>query len=479
MSSDEDIGRFIRDYSKEIAERNAALFIGAGLSVGAGYVDWKKLLLPVAEELGIAIDKEHDLVSLAQYYVNEAGGNRGKINALLIEEFTAKATLTQNHKLLARLPIPVYWTTNYDKLIEEALEGEGKRPDVKHAVNQLQLTKPGRDAIVYKMHGDVDHPADAVLIKDDYERYHQNRQPFLTALSGDLVSMSFLFIGLSFSDPNLDYIFSRVRIWLGKNVRQHYAILRRSPKRAGRRPKTTDYEERRQELFINDLKRFGIKVLLINEYGDITRILSRLYELHRGKSVLISGAASEYGRWGRDGADALVSRIARELIKSGYRIVSGFGLGIGSAVVSGALEQIYSTPQAAVGERMVLRPFPQITGPMRADLYPTYREDLISLAGIVIFLFGNRTNGRTVEDAAGVLQEFDIAVKKGLTVIPIGATGYVARKLWDKVMADFDRYFPKVRGIKQLFASLGRTDASEKAIVGALVTILERIRGTR
>lgn len=478
MAFNPEIERFIRDFSKEITENNAAIFAGAGLSVGAGYVDWKKLLKPIAEELKLNVEREHDLVSLAQYHVNESGGNRGKLNRLLIEEFSRQAELTDNHRLLARLPISVFWTTNYDKLIERALEQEGKRPDVKHEVKQLQLTKLGRNAVVYKMHGDADHPADAVLIKDDYERYHQDRQLFLTALSGDLVSITFLFLGLSFSDPNLDYILSRVRIWLGQNVRQHYAILRRIQRRDVDTKAAYDYESQRQYLFVNDLKRFGIQTLLIDDYADITRILERLYELHRRRSVLISGSAHEYGRWNRESAESLVRRISGELIGNGYRVVSGFGLGIGSAVISGALEKIYSEPDVSVGERLILRPFPQMVrrGQSRAQLYTRYRQDLVSLAGTAIFLFGNRLQGKRVVDAPGVGEEFNIAVENGLTVIPVGATGYAARSLWQRVSDDFNRYFSNPRGIKRPFARLGKEDSDENTIVAALMEILERLR---
>jgi hypothetical protein len=67
---------------------------------------------------------------------------------------------------------------------------------------------------VYKMHGDIDRPDEAILTKDDYESYHVKMQPFLNALSGDLISKTFLFLGFSFTDPNLDYILSRGRIAL-------------------------------------------------------------------------------------------------------------------------------------------------------------------------------------------------------------------------------------------------------------------------
>ena len=62
---------FIKDILKELEEENVAVFVGAGLSMPAGYVSWNELLRPIAEEIGLSIEKEYDLVSLAQYYINE------------------------------------------------------------------------------------------------------------------------------------------------------------------------------------------------------------------------------------------------------------------------------------------------------------------------------------------------------------------------------------------------------------------------
>ena len=173
--------RLVGNLTKELREQNLAIFAGAGLSVPAGYVGWNKLLEPIAEELKLDIEQEaSNLVALAQYYANENAGNRGHLNQLLIEEFCKKATITDNHRILARLPIDTYWTTNYDKLIEQSLSQAGKTPDVKYEMRQLVYTKPRRDAIVYKMHGDIGHPADAVLIKDDYEKIMSIGSPFST-----------------------------------------------------------------------------------------------------------------------------------------------------------------------------------------------------------------------------------------------------------------------------------------------------------
>ena len=73
------IKSFVTKYVKSLKEGNAAIFAGAGLSVGAGYVNWKNLLKDLAEEIELDIDKEeHDLVGVAQYYCNEKKG-RGEI----------------------------------------------------------------------------------------------------------------------------------------------------------------------------------------------------------------------------------------------------------------------------------------------------------------------------------------------------------------------------------------------------------------
>lgn len=188
---EKEIEAFIDDFVKDLAANNAAIFAGAGMSKDAGYVDWAGMLADIAKELGLEIDKEWDLISLAQYHVNEKD-SRAKVTKKIIEEFVEDIDLTENHRIVARLPISTYWTTNYDRLIENALREANRRPDVKHEVEQIFNTRPKRDAVVYKMHGDIDHPADATLTKEDYEQYHVKNEAFINALTGDLITKTFL-----------------------------------------------------------------------------------------------------------------------------------------------------------------------------------------------------------------------------------------------------------------------------------------------
>lgn len=124
---EKEIEAFINDFVNDLAANNAAIFAGAGMSKAAGFVDWPELLADIAKELGLEIDKETDLISLAQYHVNEKD-SRAKLSKKIVEEFVEDTELTENHHIIARLPVSTYWTTNYDRLIENALREAKKDP---------------------------------------------------------------------------------------------------------------------------------------------------------------------------------------------------------------------------------------------------------------------------------------------------------------------------------------------------------------
>lgn len=443
---DREISAFIDRYVKEIRNNNAAIFAGAGFSKSAGYVDWKNLLKNIAEELGLDVEKEYDLVSLAQYCYNK-NRNRSIINDVIYEEFSKEKGIDENHRILARLPIFTYWTTNYDSLIEDALKENQRIVDVKYHNKHLSVTKPHRDAVVYKMHGDVSNPDETILIKDDYEKYYRVHAQFLTALNGDLISKTFLFIGFSFTDPNIDYILSRIRIdYDSQNNRQHYAIMRKIKENDYAARADYEYAKRKHELFINDLKRYNIQVLLIDEYAEITVILNEISRRLNRNHVFISGSAAEYGEYSEIESMEFISLLSRRLIAADYNIISGFGLGVGNAVIAGALQEIYMNSRSINTDRLLLRPFPRgaVDAATKPVLWKKYREDMISRAGISIFLFGNKKNSGKIELADGVRSEYGIAVEQHNLLVPVGATGYVAREIWEEVNGNLAKFYAHV-----------------------------------
>lgn len=460
---------FVKDFSQAIIEENAAIFAGAGLSIPAGFVNWKDLLREIANDLGLIIDEEHDLIAIAQYHFNKH--KRAKLNTLIAHEFIQKTRMTDNHKILARLPIKNYWTTNYDKLIENALDEANKIPDVIIHKEDFSRPLPKRDAVVYKMHGDISNAAEAVITQDDYEKYNEKRRIFTTALQGDLSTRTFLFIGFSFDDPNLKYILSRIRILLEDNQVKHYCFFRKVKRdqfpdtKEGQRK--FNREEIHQELKVKDLTRYNINAYLVDEYGEITELLRQIESRIKRTAVFISGAAQEYGRWEPEQANTFIFRLSNKLAER-YKIVTGFGLGVGSSVINGVLNYVFSTKYRHLDNFLVLRPFPQILPPGsdKQSQWNNYRQEMISNAGIAIFLFGNKlTATGQVIDSDGLQNEFDIAIEQGVKVIPIGATGYMAKILWNKVMNSYDQYYPNNTDLQDALKELGNDLATEDDII--------------
>ncbi|WP_338507340.1 SIR2 family protein [Pseudomonas poae] len=471
--------RLVDTLSNEMAEGNLAIFAGAGFSQGAGFVNWKTLLKPIADELDLDIDRETDLVALAQYHANANGANRSKLDQMLVTEFSTKVKVTVNHEILARLPIQTYWTTNYDKLIETALGENEKVADVKHTVKQLATTKPKRDAVVYKMHGDVEHASEAVLIRDDYERYHVKMQPYITALSGDLIAKTFLFLGFSFTDPNLDYILSRVRIQYAKHQRQHYCILRKVSQEKDEPQADFEYRVRKEELFKQELLRFGIKAVYVDDFKEITAILQEIEHRHKRKTIFISGAAHDYRPWTESESTHFVYKLSKAISKEQYRVISGFGLGIGSAVISGVIEQTLMNGHRLDSDQLILRPFPQSQSGERPlkELWTEYRRDMLAHTGIALFLFGNKLNPNgDVVLSNGMREEFDLAVAGGVFVIPVGITGSISADLWKEVMAAYDETkYEHGKKITPLLQELGAEGTDLARAHDVILTLLPLI----
>lgn len=458
----------LRDYSEAIRNGDAAMFIGAGASRAAGYVDWKGLLKEIAEDLGLDIKRESDLVTLAQFHLNDRKG-RDKLNKLLVDEFQESHYPTETHKLIASLPIHTIWTTNYDDLLERAYEEAGKRPDVKRHAEDINFTRGRSDVTVYKMHGDKTRVAEAVLAKDDYETYHPKRELFSIALRGDLTQKTFLFVGVSFTDPNLAYILNRVRQLVTVNGRKHYCLLR-APKAEDY--EGADYDAVRFKHFLVDLERYNIQPVLIWDYAEIPAILQELNRRSHLRNVLVSGSAEDFAPLGETGFHQLCRALGTALIKNGFNVISGFGLGVGSDVIMGAMQALPRNND----ERLKLWPFPQGVSdvPKREAMWTKYRYHIISEAGICLVVAGNKLENGQVIAAGGVREEANITWESGKTVLPIGATGHVAKELWDTVKQDPKKYFAGTDVSKQLEV-LGDSTASVEKLVEAVIDIIKQI----
>jgi hypothetical protein len=463
---------FLRGFGDALVEQRAALFVGAGASRSAGFVDWKDLLTDFAGELGLNLEVETDYVSVAQYHINQAG-SRERLHAKLIAELSDGASETELHPALARLPINVYWTTNYDSLIEDSLEKLERKAIVRTTSSDLTNEPPGVECEVLKLHGDLGDPDSVIITREDYETYRYRHPQFRERLLADLVSRTFLFIGFGFTDPHLQYLLGELWSTLAKSgLRSHYAIARLEPETTPEG--NPNYKAIQQAHRVRDLERYGVKTLLVDEYDDIPEILNTLYHRYLRRHVFVSGAFDDPNPRGDQWLKEFAQLLGLRLMESDYCLVSGFGLGLGPEVLSGALESLYKDgPSPNLDSRLVLRPFPYST--RDAELYTRYRRDMLRQAGSAVFIAGNRRADGQLEASPGVREEFEICRELGAYVIPVGSTGWRAAELWAEVDASFEEFFPDDLP-RTPWELLNQDDTTPAQVVDALVELLDFLR---
>lgn len=470
---------FLRAYVDAIRNGSAAVFVGAGMSRSAGYVDWRGLLKQAAEDIGLDVQQEVDLVGVAQFYLNHVG-SRGPIHQLLIEAFPDITDPSDNHKLLASLPIRTIWTTNYDRLIEDGFKAVRKKLQTVISKANMATTLPDRDAVLYKLHGDIGQPEHAVLTKDDYELFSHraDTQVFTEALKGDLVEKTFLFIGFSFEDPNLDQILARIRILMGENKRRHFWLVKAidpSTAKNDDEKKVLEYAQKRQQLRIKDLLRYGITAVLIQEYADVTKVLHLLGHLTKLNRTFVSGAVHDPSPLGTDRLAELTIRVGRCLVEQGCVIVSGFGKDIGPNLLYGAIHGGH-TKKRDYSRCLDVRPFPYMAPAKEKDaLYKKHREEMLSTCGVAVFLAGNKLDDKgNCVLSPGVIREFETCIAQGVHVVPIGCTGHAAESIWKEVSTNPSKYLPK-GDFSASLKILGDGSKSNDEIMAALEDIIKRI----
>ena len=190
---------------------------------------------------------------------------------------------------------------------------------------------------------------------------------------------------------------------------------------------------------------------------------------NKRRTVFISGSAYEYGRFGSKGKP-FIRNLTRSLLKNNFRIISGFGLGIGSAVVEGAMEEIYLEKKANITDHLRIYPFTSFEHP--EDIKTSYRMDMMAQAGVAIFVFGNKLKDISIREAEGMIEEFRIARSQRMLLIPVGASGYVSEKLWLEVVQRFDEYFDS-REKFRLYEELGAPYTRHDRLIDLIIQIAQ------
>lgn len=210
-----------------IREGKCTPFIGAGACEGSLPLG-AQIAQEWAQEHGYPLEDESDLARVAQYLAVTHDPMFPK--ETLIRRFQESdcqqpdfGEADEPHSVLAKLPLPVYLTTNYDDFMVRALRSGGKDPhreicrwnrfiEQEPSVFDLEegfeptVARP----VVFHLHGREDLAESLVLTEDDYLDFLVSvwrRQVLPLRIERALSGASLLFVGYSLRDWTFRVLF--------------------------------------------------------------------------------------------------------------------------------------------------------------------------------------------------------------------------------------------------------------------------------
>jgi CheY-like chemotaxis protein len=213
---------YARELAAALAKGELVMFVGAGLSVGAGAPSWHELVEGLRAEL-VPPTGETDPTVVAQFFRNQHGAN-----ALVrrIRDVVQRSSLrpTRAHRVLCSLSANVIVTTNYDDLVERSLRGADRPVHVIHNDQERALWNDSGEVQVLKVHGHIDDAMSIVITDDDYSRFLHTNVGIQRKLLELFAYRTICFVGYSLRDRDIAHIFSRVCFEQDCLKRQAYVL---------------------------------------------------------------------------------------------------------------------------------------------------------------------------------------------------------------------------------------------------------------
>jgi hypothetical protein len=203
-------------------EERVIPFIGAGVSMSVAWKSggekrrgpsWSEFVAQATRMLGFA-DPELARVrgtdlQILEYFKRKKNDQIAELTNWFIDRMKppdAALKVSPIHQELEQLAkCHLFYTTNYDDFLERSFRLNGRHHQVVAVESQMGGVR--RDCEIIKFHGDLNHPDQIVLTESDYETRLSLSTAMDYRLRADLLGHVVLFIGYSFRDPNVSYLF--------------------------------------------------------------------------------------------------------------------------------------------------------------------------------------------------------------------------------------------------------------------------------
>lgn len=211
-----------------IRAKECFVFLGAGASTvpdgEVGLPTGAELSRRLAEKCAYPGPDISDFLRVCQFYDLTRGGHQ--LRRQIVEELSMPGLRPGRlHAQIAELPFQYVLTTNYDRLMETALEAAGKSPqiavydifeeNVPGAASKPQVNE--QTPLVYKLHGSIDRVDTMLCTEDDIIEFLagilRGDRPILPSVRTLFRNHSILFVGYGLKDWNIR---TMIRAFRGK-----------------------------------------------------------------------------------------------------------------------------------------------------------------------------------------------------------------------------------------------------------------------
>lgn len=201
-------------------------FIGSGVSRAVEWesgskrgLSWSELVDQAAVQLGFddpeLLHLRGNHLQILEYY-REKKGHFTELRDWFLKEMSPPSDALSSSVLLDAITsmdkCRTMYTTNYDDFLERALVLKGKSvTSISREEDLLQEFNMLDGHSIVKFHGDLKHPETMVLSEEDYDKRMRFDAVQDHRLQSDVLGRAILFIGYSFSDYNVSYLFRKVQ----------------------------------------------------------------------------------------------------------------------------------------------------------------------------------------------------------------------------------------------------------------------------
>lgn len=262
-----DVDSYIDSIASALAQRGrgggrATAMIGAGFSRNAekrtesarNFPLWRDIVRPLIDELlppcrdcgggeNCPVDHDHapEACKRRAHLFADAAGASGMM--ALGDKFESKkgsarlrAALEsavpdrdygpgRAHQLLVRLPWADILTTNWDSLLERAVDAYDRSYDTVITVKQIASAVAPR---IVKLHGCARSGTDLIFTEESFRTYPKDYAPFVSLVQQSLMENVVVLFGFSGADPNFRAWHGWVRDHLGSNLQPIYMVSLRA-----------------------------------------------------------------------------------------------------------------------------------------------------------------------------------------------------------------------------------------------------------